>query len=94
VQPRHDEVTRIEEFSDAVFGFALTLLVVKLEAPKNDADRTGVVLIFGIFGLAIAMASQEGPRIMLAGLVYSFMGPLHAWNGMRHGRARRKVVAA
>ena len=31
---RHHEVTRIEGFSDAVFGFALTLLVVQLEVPK------------------------------------------------------------
>ena len=220
VSVRAHEVTRLEGFSDAVFGFALTLLVVKLEAPKNDAElmqlvrgsapfaltftmvcyiwwehnkffrryglqdawtaflnsvllfvvlfyvyplkylttnlvgpsfgalerpeissgrfvmivySTGVVLIFAVFlllyrhawkkrdvlqlspadevslryggrahfismaiaiaSLTIALASDEGPRIMLAGFIYSFMGPLHAWNGVRHGRARQKVVA-
>ena len=30
----HD-VTRIEAFSDAVFGFAITLLVVSLEVPNS-----------------------------------------------------------
>src|SRR5262245_26669949 len=33
---RAHEVTRIEGFSDAVFGFALTLLVVQLEVPKTS----------------------------------------------------------
>ena len=32
---RGREVSRIEGFSDAVFGFALTLLVVSLEVPDN-----------------------------------------------------------
>jgi uncharacterized membrane protein len=32
---RGREVSRIEGFSDAVFGFALTLLVVSLEVPNN-----------------------------------------------------------
>jgi uncharacterized membrane protein len=32
---RAHEVSRIEAFSDVIFGFAMTLLVVSLEAPKN-----------------------------------------------------------
>ena len=32
---RRHEVTRLEGFSDAVFGFALTLLVVSVEVPKD-----------------------------------------------------------
>ena len=32
---RSHEITRIEGLSDAVFGFAITLLVVSLEVPKT-----------------------------------------------------------
>ena len=33
------EITRLEGSSDAVFGFALTLLVVSLEVPRTYAER-------------------------------------------------------
>jgi hypothetical protein len=54
---RDEEVTRLEGFSDAVFGFAMTLLVVSLEAPASFeellADMRGFVA-FGIcFGLLV-----------------------------------------
>src|SRR5437764_13576522 len=35
---RAHEVSRIEAFSDVVFGFAISLLVVSLEAPKTYAQ--------------------------------------------------------
>ncbi len=35
---RGDGVSRVEGLSDAVFGFAITLLVVSLEVPKNVSD--------------------------------------------------------
>ena len=34
------EVSRLEGFSDAVFGFALTLLVVSLEVPEALKTRS------------------------------------------------------
>src|SRR5262245_31109268 len=52
---RHHEVTRLEGFSDAVFGFALTLLVVSLEVPKSMAALTNQVKGFVGFALMFAM---------------------------------------
>src|SRR6185503_18304231 len=53
----HREVSRLEGFSDAVFGFALTLLVVNLETPKDVADLRILVGSFLPFGLTFAMVS-------------------------------------
>ena len=43
INVRGREVSRIEGFSDAVFGFALTLLVVSLEVP-GDFDGLKIIL--------------------------------------------------
>ena len=49
---RGTEVSRIEGFSDNVFGFALTLLVVSLEVPKTFSDLQETIQ--GSIGFALA----------------------------------------
>jgi len=55
VPARHHEVSRIEAFSDAVFGFALTLLVVSLEPLKDVPELLGAMRKAGPFALTFAM---------------------------------------
>jgi len=38
VQFRNREISRLEGLSDAVFGFAITLLIVSLEVPKTSSE--------------------------------------------------------
>src|SRR5256885_13946800 len=48
---RGQEVTRLESFSDSVFGFALTLLVVSLDFPKSFDDLVATMRGFPAFAL-------------------------------------------
>lgn len=51
---RGEEVSRVEGFSDAVFGFAVTLLVVSLEVPENFGEL--LTTMQGFFAFAISFA--------------------------------------
>jgi len=52
---RGREVSRIEGFSDAVFGFALTLLVVSLEVPDDFADLARILAGFPAFAVTFTV---------------------------------------
>jgi uncharacterized membrane protein len=52
---RGGEVTRLEHFSDAVFAFAVTLLVVSLEVPRSFPELMAALRGFVAFGVCFAM---------------------------------------
>ena len=52
---RQHRISRLEEFSDAVFGFALTLLVVTSVVPRSYADLLGVVRGTPAFAFCFAL---------------------------------------
>jgi uncharacterized membrane protein len=52
---RSSEVSRLEELSDAVIGFALTLLVVSLEVPQTFDELLRTIRGFPAFGLCFAL---------------------------------------
>ena len=52
---RSHEITRIEGLSDAVFGFAITLLVVSLEVPKTFSELLEAMRGFGAFAICFTL---------------------------------------
>jgi uncharacterized membrane protein len=54
---RGHDISRLEGFSDAVFGFALTLLVVTLEVPETFDELMVVMRGFVAFALSFAVVA-------------------------------------
>jgi uncharacterized membrane protein len=52
---RSREISRLEGLSDAVFGFAVTLLIVSLEVPKTSGELLETMRGFASFGVTFTL---------------------------------------
>src|SRR5712691_4462845 len=52
---RSHDISRIEGLSDAVFAFAVTLLVVSLEVPKTFTELAAAMRGFGAFAISFTL---------------------------------------
>src|SRR5216683_3327395 len=52
---RSHEISRTESLSDAVFGFAITLLVVSLEVPRTYGELMQTMRGFGAFAISFTL---------------------------------------
>src|SRR6266852_3724958 len=52
---RSHEISRTEGLSDAVFGFAITLLVVSLEVPRTFGELMQTMRGFGAFAISFTL---------------------------------------
>src|SRR5713226_3322810 len=52
---RSHEISRTEGLSDAVFGFAITLLVVSLEVPRTFGELAAAMRGFGAFAISFML---------------------------------------
>jgi uncharacterized membrane protein len=55
---RSHDISRIEAFSDVVFGFSLTLLVVSLEVPRTYSELIADMRGFVPFAVCFALLAQ------------------------------------
>ncbi|HEX7150995.1 MAG TPA: TMEM175 family protein [Thermoanaerobaculia bacterium] len=55
IRTRATEVSRVEAFSDVVFGFALTLIVISLEVPRTFAELAEAMRGFVAFTICFAI---------------------------------------
>ena len=59
---RNLEIQRIETFSDGVFAFAVTLLIVSLEVPKSFEELLTTMRGFFAFGISFLIACHDLER--------------------------------